>query len=174
MSSNKPIAQLLEEVAATFPEFVREVKNRLPEDVSTNDMRMEVFPPASVSFLPTFEPEYQRTPSSMLEARFEYASDIYRGYMHWLGIESMHNHLQSDALLQNHRGLREHWEGSAPMQFDDRCLGVFAVDPNLSTDVIYLVWQNGDEQEPELWLYCGMEEKRFSDLSEFLAWCLSA
>jgi hypothetical protein len=174
MASTKLITELLEKVVARYPAFVRQVRNRLPEDVSLEEMRMDVLPPEPTSLeLPTFDPSYQRPLSSMLKARFEFGSDIYRGYMRWLSIEGMRLHLRSEGLLQNHRSLREHWEGSAPMQCSDRGLSLFAIDPELSTDLVYLVWQDQEQQEPELWLYCGMEEKRFADLAEFLAWCAS-
>lgn len=167
------ITDQLDAIRSDFPRFISAVNARAPELAQDGRLKLHVSPPQPVSKLPTFDKSAEISPSAMLRERFEYAGEIQRAGEVWLAPEQMKKQLGTQELRIFHQSLREHWDASAPMQYDDSILGLFAVSLGADMGLTYLVWCNGNYSEPQLWLYTGMEEKRFANLVEFLDWCLS-
>lgn len=124
-------------------------------------------PPERTRRIPTFDRNVYRGLSPMLRDRFQLASDIVIGTDVWLGIKRMSRVIRGRSMSAMLRGLREHWEGSAPQRFTDDRLGVFAIAPSIPEEVVLLVWVS-DNSEPEFWEYLGMNSTRYKNLDAYL------
>lgn len=68
--------------------------------------------------------------------------------------------------------MREHWEHSAPWNFEDVDLSVFSITDLDDGGLAFLVW--GSAKEPQVWQYSGQAEQRFEDVRSWLLWLVEA
>jgi hypothetical protein len=171
-AQNEQIHGLLDQVMSDYARKRFAVERRLAESGTIVDLPLLVDPPVPVEEIPTFEPGTKRFLSSMLKARFEYASAITRLGEVWLGLPQTGETIQSDSVQTTFSSHRRHWQDSAPMRFPPKDISLFAITPGVPQNLTYLVWNDGRD-EPELWRYQGMNSRSFKDLRDYLRWVLT-
>jgi hypothetical protein len=159
---------LLTKIIADFPA----ARARLAARVSEEFAQLEVGKPVSVRSLATFDPNVTRPLSRMPKSRFEFASKVLNFHEEWLAADAMPTAMRKKSVRSTHLSLRNHWEGSAPMLFPDKDLGLFSFTRGVPEDLVYLVWKD-NQDEPELWKYSGMDSLVFENLDQLLQWHLT-
>ena len=161
------IRTLLEEFFQIFPDRKEEAEQLLLNRGISDPVEFSVDKPKAVHRLPCIG-RNSRTLSKMLQERFAFAGTVVLGKEKWLDTKGMKLVASNPGFKSLHLSLREHWEGSAPMQFSDDKLSIFSATGSNPEEVTYLVWSGSDE--PELWVYSGWDEHRFRDFGDYLEW----
>jgi hypothetical protein len=160
-------ADLLKRVVEDFPRKRERLHGGVPDEYA----ELVVDAPGLVGDIPTFDAKFNRPLSLMLRDRFEFASKIVRFSEEWLNLDTMAQYIRRREVQAMHASHRKHWEGSAPMLFPDRNLGLFCITHGVPENIVYLVWKDSDD-EPELWKYSGMNSRVFKNLEKLLEWYL--
>lgn len=165
------IQRLLEGIVADFPRRKQEAEELMKKYGLEETLTQRIKPAERVSALPTFSKGVRCPITPMLKARFDFAGSWNNGGDIWLSPSEMERWMNKKSVLVHHRALREEWDESAPMLFPDDRLTLYAVTQGVPENLTYLVWgkQGG---EPEVWSYVGQSAERFSDLEQYLNWCL--
>jgi hypothetical protein len=165
------IYDLLDAIKSDFPRRKREAELYMSQFGPYDPIEMVVHDPETIDNIPTFSASVMRTPSEMLSARFQYAGTWDTGWYLWLSPSEMTRWLKKKAIRAGHNALRRYYENSAPMLFPNSKLGLFGVTEGVPEVLIYLVWQD-NEQEPEIWSYDCNDFNRFPNLAEYLEYYL--
>ncbi len=170
MNASSKTITLLKRLVKSFPKKKAHYEALMLEAGFAEETITQTLSPATaIDRLPTFGAKVARAVSPMLKARFEFAGSWQEGTDIWLAPSDMAKQMRSKSVLKTHRAIREHWEDSAPMQYGDHQLTLFRVTPGVPENLTYLVWS---DDEPEVWAYVGMNERRFKNLNAFLRACL--
>ena len=170
-----PIARrvhdLLDAIIEDFPRRKAEAED-LMRQIGLDDelvhVRCEVVQCNSV---PVFEGS-SRPLSPMLAARYSFAGRLQFGQDIWITPVDVESLLRDREVMASHEALRNHWENSAPMQYGDEALSIFAYTDGVPEDRTYLAWPRHAD-EPEVWDYSGYQERQFSTLVDYLEWELN-
>lgn len=131
---------------------------------------LSIAPAVPVTTLATFSSKVFRQLTPMLKARFDYCSSWQDGLFSWLSAADMTKYMRKRVIHEQHRALRENWEGSAPMLFPDNELTLFGATKDVQ-DVVYLVWAT-NAGEPEVWSYEDYDFNRSINLEAYFKWML--
>ena len=164
--SRTRIAGILSDLQLHFTRKQNRAAARLRAAGISDRLEQRIASAELVAELPTFRDQVNRPLSPMLEERFRVAGRWTEGTDIWLASSDMHAAIRSPSIRGVHQSLRDNWEGSAPMLYQDDQLGLFGVTEDVPEDLIYIVWAVGNE--PEIWRYSGMRESRYRNLAEFL------
>ena len=169
MEEATQISRLFEGLQQRFPFLVEKIEAFLAESGlhEPYDGKLEFGSPSALTEISTFDLALQRQLSPMLHARFTFAGGILFCHEELLSLEAIVQATVNEEVLSTHNSLREHWEGSAPMQFSDRQLSVFAKQRQALDGITYFVWPD-DRVEPEIWQYASMQENRYANLAEWI------
>jgi hypothetical protein len=165
------IIALLEAIKADFPRRKRDAEALMSQLGFKEPLELEIAKPHKVSRLPTFDLKTTRDLTPMLKARFDHAGTFTRGRDVWLAAAEMASSMKQQSTYEYHVALRENWDDSAPMLFPDECLTLFGKTEGAPDNLIYLVWPEAAD-EPEIWVYAGFQTGKFTDLEQYLKWCL--
>jgi hypothetical protein len=169
MDAQTNICTLLRTLETDFPRRKKAIETQMRAYGLHDSVELTMAPPEQARAIPTFDPQFTRPLSPMLQARFDYASAVnYAGEL-WLSVSEIPRQMKKRALQRYHKSLRNNWEGSAPMLFPDSQLSLFAVTKGVPDHLMYLVWTT-EGDEPELWRYAGINSHTFKDLAAFLTW----
>lgn len=124
------------------------------------------------SMLPTFDPRKERGVSPMLAARMSYAGTISDNLEKWLSVREISKQINSKKIRKVFDSLKNHWVNSAPAIFREDQISIFGISRGNENDITFLVWNQEDEQEPQIFRYFGQSESIFANLNAFLEWTL--
>ena len=135
------------------------------------DCQQDLSPPeAATAGIPTLDPDVSRKPTPMLRARYAFAGSWTNASagQEWLSLADMAKIPRDKKVMKHIRSHRDHWEGSAPAQFEFDRLSLFALSRDNPESHMYLVWPEQEKGEPELWTYSGQSERKFKDLKAYV------
>jgi len=161
------VAKLMRAYIDALPERQRRLLERNPKIKA----HFSVDPPEPLAAaLPTLDPKVTRTLSPQLKDRFAIAGRIVENAWVYLTPAAIPRTVKSAAFKKTLAAHREYWDESAPMQFPNQQLSLFALigEDLADGDLIYLVWPQEDAKEPELWEYFGQSETRYKDVAAYL------
>ena len=169
------VTRMLKRYIAALPERQRGMRERLP-GLKEEYSRFKVDPPESpVKVLPTLDGKTARPLSPQLRDWYAATGTLIESSWKYLSPSDIKSIVKLGKLREIVDAHLEYWDGSAPMQFPNSQLSVFALINDLDDgDLIYLVWPQTDSVEPEVWEYFGQSETRHKDLTAYLASLLEA
>jgi hypothetical protein len=170
-SPEKRIRKLLDALKEDFPRRKAAIEQVMKEHGLNESIEFKFMPAEDVQTIPTFARKKSYPTTPLLRARFEYASTMKYATDTWLSVRQMQRWMRKKEIRSYHKSLRENWEASAPMCFRDDQLTLIEVTEGVPDNLTYLVWCHG-EAEPEIWSYRGFDSNRFTDLEDYLIWCL--
>ena len=164
------VSRLLKQYIASLPDRRRRMRERSP-DLKEDRSRFKVGPPeAPVQSIPTFDSKVVRPLSPQLREWHAIVGTLVESSWKYLSPTDIKVAVKSSAIKKIVRTHREYWDDSAPMQFQNSQLSLFALIGHPDDgDLIYLVWREAETAEPELWEYFGQSETRYQDLEDYLA-----
>ena len=138
-----------------------------PKDESRQELSS---PEAAMRGIPTLDPDVWRKPTPVLRARYAYAGSWINasGGQEWLSLADMAKIPRDETVMKHIRSHRDHWNGSAPAQFEFGRLSLFALSRANPESHMYLVWPAKERGEPELWTYSGQSERKFKNLQAYV------
>lgn len=162
-------SRLLKRYIATLPERQRQRRERFP-DGGEEYIGFKVDAPESpVTALPTLDGEIVRPLSPHLRDWHEIAGTLIESSWKYLSPSAIKSAVENSRVKEVVEAHREYWDDSAPMQFPNSQLSIFALIGHPDDgDLIYLVWPKTDIVEPEVWEYVGQSETRYKDLSAYI------
>jgi hypothetical protein len=162
--------QLLHALVEDFGRRKNDAESILLDQGIEIDLTYTIKPSVDSESTPTFSRRLQRKHSPMLEARFEFASEILRGLDTWVGPNDLAKRTFSKKIQSTHNSLRKFWANSAPSLYPDDSLSLFGFTVGVPENIVYLVWT--ELEEPEIWVYFSQTEEKFENLDAYLDWCL--
>ena len=171
ISTTKRVHHLLDALIADYPRRQAAAEKLIAQMGIEADLAFERSEPMPFDVIPFLDGS-DRPLSPMLAARFAFAGQLRFGQDVWVTPSQIKTLIQDRDLMANHVARRQHWDGSAPMQYRDAALSVFAYTEGVPEDLTYLVWPSG-ATEPEVWDYSGHQEHRSGNLAEFLQYLLT-
>jgi hypothetical protein len=156
-------SRLFTRFIAALPERQRKTKQR---SLDQNQACFTVGKPeAPTALVPTLDPKTHRPVSPQLRDWHAVVGMLVEESWKYLSCSERQATVRNRRLRSIVATHREHWDNSAPMQFPNAQLSIFALIGDLDDgDLIYLVWPQPTCVEPEIWSYVGQSETRYKTL----------
>ena len=123
--------------------------------------------------IPTLNTCIFRKPTPKLRSLFECVNGWTNGHTLLLSLKKMDGILLDKSILATFSAHRDHWDDSAPMLYPNEKLSIIgSIGPPLTEDLLYLVWHDSCDKEPEVWKYFGQSFSRYLDIEDYLKYWL--
>lgn len=122
--------------------------------------------------IPTLAKGVYRRPTPMIAARFEYAGRWIEPGLEWLSVADMEHAVADRTVQSSIESHRRHWVGSAPAVVPPERLTLYGIMGEAKEDQTYLVWQEDDSLEPEVWDYSGHNQNIHENIEKYIQWII--